>query len=90
MSLLSGGQTVCAEQAALPHTPPPDAACSRRLPGRCYLCGDPAVGEWFCAAHLGVGEQVTNALGHVTREHAYWIERFTPGQILELAACLER
>ena len=25
----------------------------RRLPDRCYLCGDPvAVGAWFCCAHL--------------------------------------
>ena len=24
----------------------------RRLHGRCYFCGDPTIGKWFCAAHL--------------------------------------
>ena len=67
----------------------------RRLPGRCYFCGDPTVGDWYCAAHLWAGEgleragEITNAIEHVTREHAFWIERFTPTQIVELASYLE-
>lgn len=94
MSLLSGDSAVCTEQAVPPRPSP--AACSpiRRLPGRCYFCGDPSVGEWFCAAHLWAGDEplspvLANGLEHVTRYHAYWLKRFTPEQILELAGYLE-
>lgn len=64
----------------------------RRIPGRCYLCGDPAVDEWFCAAHLWAsGKNVSkraDSIERFTRYHRYWIERFTPEQIVELAAWL--
>lgn len=67
---------------------------NRRIPDRCYFCGDPTVNEWFCAAHLwaGVGDLAPDqveGLEHVTREHVFWIERFTPTQIVELAGYLE-
>ena len=67
----------------------------RRLPGRCYFCGDPTVSEWFCATHLwaeGLATSVktVNGLEKVTREHAFWIERFTPEQIVELASHIDQ
>lgn len=65
----------------------------RRLPG-CYLCGDPTVGEWFCVAHLWAGNPApiasANGLKKISRDHAFWIERFSPKQILELADHLGR
>lgn len=65
----------------------------RRIPNRCYLCGDPTVDEWFCVAHLwAVGcqhsPQIENGLGKITREHAFWVERLAPQQIVELASHL--
>jgi hypothetical protein len=66
---------------------------ARRLVGRCYLCGDPCTEDgWFCRGHAwagSLGSLDTNSLVRITREHAYWIERFTPKQVRELAACLE-
>lgn len=66
----------------------------RRIPDRCYLCGDPTVNEWFCVAHLWAGggelsHEIVNGIEHMTKAHAYWVERFTPTQIVELASHLE-
>ena len=93
MSLLSGDQAVCAEQVASRLVPPPGERPAQ-FKGRCYFCGDPAVGEWFCAAHLWAGDATqsgvsANGMEHVTRYHTYWLKRFTPEQIVELAGCLE-
>lgn len=93
MSLLSGGQAVCAEQVAPPSPKVTSDLLSRRIRGRCYFCGDPAVGKWFCAAHLWAGDATQsgvseNGMEHVTRYHAYWLKRFTPSQIVELASYL--
>lgn len=66
----------------------------RRLPHNCYLCGDPAVDGWHCAGHLWASPPSKRRdvngrfLEHVTKEHAYWIERFTPEQVVELAEVL--
>ena len=63
---------------------------ARRLDG-CYLCGDPAVDGWHCAGHLWASvpskrrDVSATALEYVHREHAYWVERFTPEQVVELA-----
>lgn len=93
MSLLSGDEKVCTEQVAPPSPKVPGDLLSRRIRGRCYLCGDPVVGKWFCAAHLWAGDAnhlgvSTNGMEHVTRYHAYWLKRFTPQQIVELASYL--
>jgi hypothetical protein len=50
------------------------------------------MGEWFCAAHiwaLGVPGVFKNGLETFTREHAYWIEKLTPEQIVQAAGYLE-
>jgi len=69
-------------------------ASNRRLPDNCYLCGDPAVDGWHCVAHLWASSPnrpvPSNGIERITREHAFWIERFTPEQIVELAGYLER
>lgn len=66
----------------------------RRIPDRCYLCGDPTASEWFCAAHLWaagteLSSEVANGIEHITKDHAFWIERFTPQQIVELAGYVQ-
>jgi hypothetical protein len=91
MSLLNGDKKVCVEQAAPRPTFSPGERPAQ-FKGRCYFCGDPAVGQWFCAAHLWAGDVPgvrANGIEHVTRYHAYWLKRFTPQQIVELAGCLE-
>ena len=90
MSLLSGDERVCTEQAA---SHPSPAGRPAQFKGRCYFCGDPAVGEWFCATHLWAGDGrefgvSANGVEHVTRYHAYWLKRFTPQQIIELGSYL--
>lgn len=67
----------------------------RRLPDHCYLCGDPVSTPWFCLAHAWAGHDLPalatkeNGLKRITHEHAFWIQRFTPEQILDLAGHLE-
>lgn len=67
----------------------------RRLPGLCYLCGDPAATGWFCLAHVWAGRDLPelatkeNGLTRITSEHAFWIDRLTPTQIVDLAGYLE-
>lgn len=69
----------------------------RRLPGLCYLCGDPAVNEWFCPAHVSFSAlearpgYIANDVESVRlgRLHAYWVDRFTPDQVVELARHIE-
>lgn len=63
----------------------------RRIPDRCYFCGDPTMGEWFCVEHvwaLGVPGCVPGQLAEFTKEHAYWLDKLTPAQILDAAAYL--
>ena len=47
------------------------------------------MGEWFCVAHiwaLGVPGVVTNNLAEFTKEHAFWIDKLTPEQIVAAAS----
>jgi hypothetical protein len=70
----------------------------RRLPGLCYLCGEPVANEWFCPAHLwasslkGQPGYLTNGrsasdgrMAHLGRFHAYWIDRLPPEEVVALA-----
>jgi hypothetical protein len=68
-------------------------AAERRLPDRCYLCGEPSFTEWFCVAHLWATSvpkepPSANGLAKITHEHAFWIKRLTPQQIVDLAGYL--
>lgn len=66
---------------------------TRRLAGRCYLCGDPCSEDgWFCRGHTWAGSLAgvtENGIKKLTRDHAFWIERLTPDQVVDLAAYLE-
>ena len=49
------------------------------------------MGEWFCAAHIwaaGVPGVVKNGIETFTQEHAYWLDKLTPEQIVTAAAYL--
>lgn len=70
---------------------------TRRIPNRCYLCGAPAIDEWFCVGHqwasppsaASAKPPTESENGSLGRFHAYWVERFTPEQVVELASYLE-
>jgi len=67
---------------------------SRRIPGRCYFCGDPvAIGVWFCAAHMwaeGLVLDPRESADYLTPEHRWWIERFSREEIVVMGGYLER
>jgi hypothetical protein len=65
----------------------------RRLPGRCYFCGDPCASFWFCAEHLwaqGLVVDPGQGLDYLSPEHRWWIERVSKEQIVEIGGYLER
>lgn len=65
----------------------------RRIPGRCYFCGDPCVTFWFCTEHLWAQGLVIDARfgeDYLTTEHRWWITRFSREEIAEMGAHLER
>lgn len=46
----------------------------RRIPGRCYLCGDPCASYWFCIAHLWA-EGILVTVDHAKTPADFVIER---------------
>ena len=64
----------------------------RRIPGRCYFCGDPSVG-WYCEAHgwargLVLSEQ--ESIDVLTPEQRWWMTRFSRDQIVDMGGYLEQ
>lgn len=56
---------------------------------RCRLCGEPAHGA-YCHAHdWALGAEIRPDEVEITDLHDYWMRRYTPDEVSDLAAYLQ-